>query len=176
MNREIRYDSTADTLEHINKVSGHLLDAATELAHRSQLHDLSKLQSPEKEMFDEFTPKLAACTYGSDEYKEFLNQLKPALHHHYSNNRHHPEYHSEGVSGMNLFDVMEMFFDWKAATERHNDGCILKSIDINEKRFGINPQLSQIFRNTVKWLKNEQGHERSVASKADSTTTDGSIK
>ena len=166
MNQKNKYDSEADTLTHINKVASYLLMVAEEFAHRSQRHDKSKLQSPEKEAFDEYTPKLAACTYGSDEYKQFLKELKPALDHHYANNSHHPEHYPNGVNDMNLFDLVEMFFDWKAATERHNDGDILKSIDINEKRFGIAPQISQIFRNTLTTLNSEQKDKRSVATEA----------
>jgi hypothetical protein len=42
-----------------------------------------------------------------------------------------------------------MFCDWKAATMRHNDGDIRKSIEINKKRFKMSEDLAQIFRNTV---------------------------
>jgi len=38
------------------------------------------------------TPKLAGSTYGSEEYKAFLGQMKPALDHHYAVNDHHPEH------------------------------------------------------------------------------------
>ena len=31
-------------------------------------------------------------TYGSDEYKACLTEMKPALDHHYAANRHHPEH------------------------------------------------------------------------------------
>lgn len=40
-------------------------------------------------------------------------------------------------------------YDWKAATERHADGDILKSLEINRVRFGISDQLAQILQNTV---------------------------
>jgi hypothetical protein len=53
---------------------------------------------------------------------------------------------------MDLIDIVEMLCDWLAATQRHNDGDIGRSIDINEKRFGINDQLSQLFRNTIPML------------------------
>lgn len=82
-----------------------------------------------------------------------MKGLKPALDHHYANNMHHPEAHENGIDGMTLYDIVEMFLDWRAAVERHDDGDIMKSIEHNEKRFKINPQLSQIFRNTVKYLK-----------------------
>lgn len=143
------YDSSKDTLIHIRRVCALLNRAASELLNRASKHDTSKLNSPEKEFFDEFTPKLAACTYGSEEYKSFLSQLKVGLDHHYKKNSHHPEHYEEGVNGMDLFDVMEMLMDWKAATERHNDGDILKSLEINQERFGISDQLKRIMLNTV---------------------------
>lgn len=145
----IHYDSTADTLKHIKRVNQLLTEAASELIRRANVHDKSKLESPEKELFDEFTPKLAGCTYGSDEYKGFLKGLKGALDHHYSENTHHPEHYREGVNGMDLFDLIEMFFDWKAATERHNDGHIYSSIRINKTRFELSDQLEKILINTA---------------------------
>jgi len=146
------YDSTADTLLHIKRVSLLLNDAAAELLRRANVHDASKLKSPEKELFDEFTPKLKGVTYGSDQYKEFLAGLKVALDHHYSNNSHHPEHYENGVNGMDLFDLVEMFFDWKAASERHEDGNIFDSITINKGRFSISDQLAEILTNTAKKL------------------------
>lgn len=146
----MNYDSKADTLLHIKRVNELLLKAASELLSRASVHDNSKLESPEKELFDEFTPKLKDCTYGSDEYKSYLEGLKVALNHHYANNSHHPEHYENGVNGFDLFDLIEMFFDWKAATERHADGDILKSIEINKERFKICDQICDIFRNTAK--------------------------
>ncbi len=152
----MNYDSTNDTLKHIKRVNQLLILGATILLERGTVHDSSKLLSPEKEGFDEYTPKLKNSVYGSDEYKGLLKGLNKALEHHYANNSHHPEYHTNGIDGMDLFDVLEMFFDWKAATERHETGDIKKSIDINEKRFNMSPQLAQIFRNTITNLKWEK--------------------
>jgi hypothetical protein len=42
-----------------------------------------------------------------------------------------------------------MFFDWKAATERHADGNIMQSIEINKGRFELSEQLCDIMRNTA---------------------------
>ena len=143
------YDSKTDTLLHIKRVSQLLTEASAELIRRANVHDNSKLESPEKELFDEYTPKLATCTYGSDEYKGYLKELKVALDHHYAKNSHHPEHYENGVNGFDLFDLIEMFFDWKAATERHNDGNIYKSIEINQKRFQLSDQVRDIFTNTA---------------------------
>ncbi|MFD2922034.1 DUF5662 family protein [Terrimonas rubra] len=146
------YDSKVDTLLHIKRVAELMTEAASELIRRANVHDNSKLQSPEKELFDEFTPKLKESTYGSDEYKGFLKGLKVALDHHYAHNSHHPEHYENGINGFNLFDLVEMFFDWKAASERHADGSIYKSIEINKDRFRMSDQFVDIFTNTAKHL------------------------
>jgi hypothetical protein len=148
----MHYDSTADTDRHIAAVRTYLRLVIDNLERRSQSHDASKKESPEKEVFDEFTPKLSATTYGSDEYMAFLSAMKPALDHHYSVNSHHPEHYANGIEGMNLLDLVEMFCDWKAATLRHNDGDLKSSIKVNQKRFGYSDELRQILLNTANEL------------------------
>jgi hypothetical protein len=148
----MNYDSKADTLLHIKRVSELLTNAAIELVKRGNVHDNSKLEEPEKAEFDRLTPLLKTLTYGSDEYKASLAELQGALKHHYQNNSHHPEHYENGVNGFDLFDLMEMFFDWKAAGERHADGNIYKSIEINKDRFKLSEQTVDIFTNTAKRL------------------------
>lgn len=194
----MRYDSRPDTMEHIKQVRRLIRRAIADFAVRASVHDASKLESPEKEIFDEFTPKLKGSTYGSDEYKLFLAEMKPALDHHYRANSHHPEHYRwrcgvcerrftdeqwesspqgpndtgqrfcpeccgagivyecylmpethKGLHGMSLLDLVEMLCDWKAATLRHADGDIRRSIEINQKRFGYSDELKQIFLNTL---------------------------
>lgn len=140
------------TFRHIERVRNLLNECITDLMRRGELHDQTKLDSPEVELFTQYTPKLASCTYGSDEYKGYLAAIKPALDHHYAHNRHHPEHHKNGVNDMNLLDIVEMLCDWKAASERHNDGNIRKSIEINANRFGMSPQLVKIMENTADLL------------------------
>jgi hypothetical protein len=53
---------------------------------------------------------------------------------------------------MSLLDIVEMFCDWKAASERTKQGSIMQSLGVNQKRFGIDAQLLAIFENTVKEL------------------------
>jgi hypothetical protein len=192
-----QYDSTEDTQKHILRVRVLLQEFVAQLHYRGVTHDASKLLSPEKEAFDVATPQLRDLTYGSDEYKQALADLGPALQHHYENNKHHPEhyswhcpicnwqgnnatwevapqgpndtgvrycprccsngmlYESElmrkpelGIMGMTLLDVIEMFCDWKAATERHANGNFQTSIQHNRKRFTMSYQLAAIFENT----------------------------
>lgn len=139
-----------DTYRHIERVRNLLGDFVCELLKRAAAHDQSKLESPEVEAFTEFTPKLAACTYGSAEYEEYRKQMGAALAHHYAKNSHHPEHHKVGLNDMTLLDIVEMFVDWKAASERHNDGNILKSIEKNAGRFEMSQQLVRILENTAK--------------------------
>ena len=141
-----------DTMRHIERVRNLLNVCVKDLIKRGELHDQTKLASPEVELFTEYTPKLAGCTYGSPEYQSFLKAIKPALDHHYAHNRHHPEHHKNGIEDMNLLDIVEMLCDWKAASERHNDGNIRKSIEINANRFNMSPQLVKILENTADLL------------------------
>lgn len=138
----------SETVEHINKVFEMIQLFKNALQDRSTLHDYSKLDTPESDYFEEYTSKLKNTTYGSDEYKKYLEEMKPALDHHYLHNRHHPEHFEDGIKGMNLVDIIEMFCDWFAATQRHNDGDIYKSIAINKKRFKYGEILESIFNNT----------------------------
>lgn len=139
-----------DTIRHIENVRKYLRFIIDRLTTRGVEHDRLKLESPEVEIFTEYTPKLAQSTYGSEEYHTFLKEMDVALQHHYANYRHHPEHFERGINDMNLVDIVEMLCDWKAASMRHNDGNLLKSIEINACRFGYDDQLKQILINTAK--------------------------
>lgn len=54
------------------------------------------------------------------------------------------------MAQMNLFDILELFCDWWASSKRHDDGDIRRSIEINQKRFGMSDDLTEIFLNTVR--------------------------
>lgn len=148
------FESKFKTLRHIETVRNFLNVFIRDLLERGELHDQSKLQEPEVNIFDEYTAKLRTCEYGSEEYKQFLTEMKPALDHHYAKNRHHPE-HFNSISEMNLVDLIEMFSDWYAASLRHNSGNIRKSIEFNKKRFNMSDDLYQILLNTVDHVDNK---------------------
>jgi len=126
-----------------------MLMLITRLSARATSHDRSKLEDAEAAAFAEVTPKLRETTYGTDEYRTLLRQIKPAVQKHYQCNSHHPEHYKDGIIGMDLLDIVEMFCDWKAATLRHADGDLRASIAHNAKRFKMTPQLESIFRNTA---------------------------
>ncbi len=139
-----------ETMKHIERVREFIRVFVSKLVTRAVEHDKFKMEKPEVEVFAEYTPKLADTTYGSEEYMNYLKGMDVALQHHYANYRHHPEHFDKGINDMNLVDIVEMFCDWKASSMRHNDGNLLKSIDVNASRFNMSAQLKQIFINTAK--------------------------
>lgn len=158
MNIDQPYDSRAETIEHIMRVRELLYITQNKLESRGFEHDQTKLGPNEKPIFDRVTGKLKGLTYGSDEYKESLKDLGPALTHHYANNSHHPEHYPNGIDGMSLLDVLEMLIDWKAAGERHADGSMDRSLKVNRSRFKISDQLYSILENTCKemgWISHD---------------------
>ena len=145
-----------ETQKHIEKVRKYIRFFTDRLTTRGELHDASKLGEEELPYFAEHTERLNEIEYGSDEYKAELEALKPALDHHYAVNRHHPQHFPAGVSDMSLIDLVEMIADWKASSSRTQAGNLLKSIEINAKRFNIDDQLTQILINTAKIMEENE--------------------
>lgn len=141
-----------ETQKHIEAVRKYIRFMIDKIDMRGVKHDASKLESPEVEVFAEYTPKLNSTPFGSEEYNTNLENMKSALEHHYASNRHHPEHFVNGINDMTLVDILEMFCDWKASTLRHNDGNLLKSIDTNAERFHMDGQLKQILINTARMI------------------------
>lgn len=147
----LEYD--VETWQHICQVRNLLGAVIRDLTRRQQDHDISKTVSPEREIMAEALPRLRGASYGTPEYEEMLRSIQPALDNHYRLNRHHPEHFPDGLRGMDLMDLVEMFCDWMAATLRHADGDIRVSIEKNKGRFGYSGDLEAIFANTAKQLR-----------------------
>ena len=138
------------TRKHMQRVSALLGGAASEMIQRAALHDLSKLMPEELEPLQEMQDIIdreGQAPFGSDEYKRRTAKLGGMLKHHYENNSHHPEHYENGIDGMDLYDVLEMFLDWKAASERGEESVF--NITSAVERFHVSPQLEAIFRNTA---------------------------
>jgi len=149
---ELTHDQKAthfETWEHIHEVQKLLYNMQVELGRRALQHDQSKMKHPEAATFAEYTPKLKHLEYGSDEYRQCMKEMGPAIKHHQQHNRHHPEMHLDGIDSMDLIDILEMLCDWKAATLRTKNGNIYRSIELQQKRFGLSEQLVNILKNTV---------------------------
>lgn len=159
---KINYSARFKTLRHIETVRNYLNMIIRELLYRGEQHDKSKLEAPEVELFDLYTDDLKNLTYGSKEYNESLNKSKfgEAINRHYLYNRHHPEFFPDGIFDMNLIDILEMICDWYAATFRHKDGDIYRSLEINQKKFGYSDELKRIIQNTIDWLKKEKVYHK----------------
>lgn len=88
-------DSIPQTLKHISLVQKRLTELIANLITRSGGHDMSKLQEPEKTTFDAAEEAFARVAYGSQEYYEHLESIRPAIEHHYKHNDHHPDHYSQ---------------------------------------------------------------------------------
>lgn len=147
---EYEGDSRPDTQKHIDLVNQNGKMFCDKFLERLTHHDASKLEEPEHKYFDKGTPNLSTSTYGKQSYENAKAQIKEGLDHHYAHNDHHPEHFGErGISGMNLYQLLEMWIDWTAAVKRHKDGNIFNSIIFNRSRFKMDDQLVDILLNTA---------------------------
>ena len=115
-----------------------------EMLERAKEHDASKLRDPEVSEFSKYEIKRSNAKYGSEEYNENLKALNSALVHHYRCNRHHPQHFGNGMSGMNIMDLIELMCDWQAVAQD-----IDESIIIGQQRFGYGKPMTKILSNTT---------------------------
>lgn len=157
--KEKKYDCTNDIMEHINGVRNIIKNKVIPiLDEKAENHDKTKLQYPEKNMFDEYRPKLKELKYGSDEYKQCIKEMnEKGLNHHYEYNSHHPEHFENGIHGMTLFDIIEMLVDWIDASHVGNDvDKFRENLQINAKRFNISDQLLDVIFNSYMEIISEK--------------------
>lgn len=141
------------TRKHMQRVSELLGEVACEFIKRAAKHDRSKLEPVELEPLQRMQDVIDAegqAPYGSEEYKRRTAMLEPMLAHHYANNSHHPEHYETGLVEMDLFDLVEMFFDWKAASERGEESAM--NISRACYSHGVPKELESIFLNTAERL------------------------
>lgn len=150
-------ESVPVTLRHIVRVRELMGLFAIEMIRRGDIHDRSKFDPIEQGPLDEMQRLIDAegpAPYGSDEYRRRTALLGPMLEHHYAANSHHPEHYGPdhpdgaGIAGMDLLDLVEMFMDWKAASERGAESAMNLSYSV--QKLGIPPMLESVFRNTAK--------------------------
>ena len=134
--------------QHIDLVNSLIKKLCIELKKAGSKHDASKLQEPEKKYFNE----AGKYQYGTKEYFDSLERLRPAINHHYQANSHHPEHHKDGVSGMTLIDLVEMYCDWRVRAK--NECEFLLNLEICQERFNVSDQIVEIFKNTESAVKN----------------------
>ena len=112
------------TQEHIERVRRCLLLLAkvtghgAELEERGTVHDASKLGPEERVPYVWLTEYHRRRRRGEAfEYpKGVATQVKEAIHHHVTTNRHHPEFHAD-PNDMSEVDLIEMVCDWTAMAQ-----------------------------------------------------------
>lgn len=139
-----------ETTKHKAIVFWFMLKVCWVLLKRAAVHDMSKYSNKERPYFEKALPKLRDLTYGSDEYQQTLDELQPALKHHYKVNSHHPEYHGGDVQAMPRLDQIEMLCDWAAAVRRHDNGDLQRSVEINKNRFSYGQQTAGALQKDIK--------------------------
>ena len=145
------YDHEADFMKHVEKVQAWLAEIVQRLEERGLEHDRSKLSGLEREYYTQYGPRLGSVEFGSAEYHEVCTQMARGMTLHYEANRHHPEHFGDlGIAGMTLVDLVEMFCDWMAASER-NSGKL--NFTYLQERFKLSKQLSSILANTEAMLR-----------------------
>jgi len=149
---KVELEVLCDTILHIGEVQEALEVIAGELRQRGLAHDRTKLQELEFDTFVETRPKFRKANYGTPEYQECVELARPAVDHHYQNNRHHTGFHENGVNDMNLIDVIEMVCDWKAAARRSPDKTLEDTLEYAFKKYQIGEQLAGIIKQTLRAL------------------------
>lgn len=132
-----------ETIQNLKKLRRELLV-------RLLVHDFFKYTWKEARWFIMENRNLRNTSYGSPEYKAAMERIKPGIEAHYKANRHHPEWHKNGIKDMTLADEIEMICDWLAASRKHRDGNILISIHKNQDRFGYNDEQSEFYTYVAK--------------------------
>ena len=118
------------TSEHIHRVRRCLwvmasaTDHNKELMRRAQIHDASKFEPEERVPYIWLT-EFHRCRRNGESFAYpdgVEEQVRAAIDHHVTTNRHHPEFHAD-PNAMTDVDLIEMVCDWTAmAIEFDQDG------------------------------------------------------
>lgn len=138
------HDSRDDTLAHIHRVRELLAQCRDNLIVRSDKHDASKLEEPEKSAFDRLKAlSLSGMAYGSDEYRACLRAEKPAIEHHYKANSHHPEFYPKEDGG-------QLAFMLRATAEAQKEQA--------NAAIGTEPEAAKLLLSVAKFLRASADH------------------
>ena len=138
-------------LNHQGQVRARLRALARELEKRADLHDLSKFRPDEFEGFVEINRIAREHPFGSPEYKDSISGNK-TVELHFSRNRHHPEYHANGIGDLNFIDFVEMVVDWLGATATYGTGTFEDALQKQIERFDLQPDELFLIRLISGWF------------------------
>lgn len=159
-NKELYFE--ADTRKHQQLVAERMIACAKKILDKGLIHDASKFSEIEKQHYIDPVWKLAHADieYGSEKYKELVNQMGIGLEHHLAFNDHHPEFFktfavqtlNDPIRAMDLFALMEMLCDWIAAAKRKGNNSALP-FDNFQKKYNVDEQLMAVLRNTLAMIE-----------------------
>jgi hypothetical protein len=138
-------------LNHQGQIRARLKALARELEKRADLHDLSKFKADEFAGFVEINRIAREHPFGSPEYKASIEGNK-TVELHFSRNRHHPEYHANGIGDMNFIDFVEMVADWLGATATYGTGTFEDVLQKQIERFDLQPDEIYLIRLIAGWF------------------------
>lgn len=152
------YNAADETRKHIDRVRANIEAITADLHQRAQVHDESKFDPIEMDILQKVGElnRREPAPFGTPEYDARKATMGPMLEHHYAANDHHPEHYEferggsfvNGVAGMNLMALVEMFANWAAAAaDRDPDGTM--NLTFACQKYEIPPMLESVFRNTA---------------------------
>ena len=112
------------TNEHIERVRrcltlmAKVTDYGEELIERARVHDASKF-GPDERIPYVWLTEYYRCRRNGEPFaypEGVAEQVKRAIHHHLTTNRHHPESHAD-PNDMSGVDLIEMVCDWTAMAQ-----------------------------------------------------------
>lgn len=105
---------------------------ALELAQRCSMHDHSKLDWEEVELFVQLPEEKPQHNVAN----ELTEDQQKLIELHWKHNRHHPEFFTS-YTKMSEIDIMEMVCDWHSRSKEFNNSFPLYLKTIPKKRFGF---------------------------------------
>jgi hypothetical protein len=136
-------------LAHKEAIATYMAKFCAELSYRAAVHDNSKFDPQEFDVYAQHIQDFNKHPFGSPEDNALRDKIISASLLHRKHNRHHPEFFRDGLDGMNLIDLLEMIIDWKAATERCPHDSLQKSMPLLKEKYNISDQLYNILTNTL---------------------------
>ena len=137
------YEMAEDTIKHkkfvleychimaIQLMKNARVELATQLLKRGCEHDNSKF---DREEFIRMSQILKSRKFFTNASTTLSDKEKEAIKHHWSHNRHHPEYF-ENSDEMTELDILEMVCDWFARSLQYGTDFIPFVLERQENRF-----------------------------------------
>ena len=143
----------ASLIRHQKHIEANIGDLIAELSHRAHIHDQSKLSASELPGFVEIHCIAREHPLGAPEYEAAM-RTSTCIKEHFSKNSHHPEHH-ESVGSMGWLDIIEMVFDWKAASDTYGLQSLREGINYQHERHQFTDAQWWLIEQIVDWISPE---------------------